>query len=153
MSATMQNEDRRHILVVEDNALVSAMIRDALEYAGFEVTAVEAAEDALGLAVMDVTFDLLFTDIELAGPIDGWELAEAMREMHADIPVVYASARAANRGPAGRVPNSVFVSKPYSPVALCAMIREMLTPSNCTPDIAPAPREVIRLDERRALRA
>ncbi len=150
MRAT-QSQSRPHVLVVEDDTLVSAMIRDALEYAGFEVTNVIAGEDALSLAVMDVPIDLLLTDIELAGPMDGWELAEAMREMRGNVPIIYASAHA--NGTQMRVGNSLFLSKPYSQVAVCTMIRELLAPSTHQPDIGSASRRVIHLNERRALRA
>jgi CheY-like chemotaxis protein len=146
-----RSESRPHILVVEDDALVSAMIRDALEYAGFDVTAVMAGEDALALALMEAPIDLVFTDIELAGPMDGWEVAEAMREMRGDVPIIYASGQV--NGTQMRVGNSLFLSKPYSPVAVCSLIRELLAPSAREPDIAPAQRRVIQLDERRALRA
>lgn len=135
MHPTVQDNAHPHILVVEDDALVLAMLRDALTYAGFEVTAVTAAEDALGLAEMGVAFDALLTDIDLAGPINGWELAETMREMRPHVPVLYASARAPD--PLARVPDSVFFSKPYSPLAVCRLLRQLLTPPTCEPDIAP----------------
>jgi CheY-like chemotaxis protein len=152
---SQERDGKRRILVVEDDALVSAMMQDALEYAGFEVTAVQAGEDALSLMAMDVPFDLLMTDIDLAGPMNGWELAEDVREMRGDIPIIYASAHV-EAGGSTRVGNSLFLSKPYSPVAVCALIRELLTPSVYTPDIAPAMRPaavVVDLAERRALRA
>jgi DNA-binding response OmpR family regulator len=149
---------RPHVLVVEDDELVAAMVRDALDYAGFEVTAVVAAEDAISLAVMDVPFDLVFTDIDLAGPIDGWELGEAMREMRGDVPLVFACAEDADVTAAARFGHAAFLPKPYSPIALCATIRERLAPARRKPDIAPAPAqeseaEVVRLDDWRARRA
>jgi CheY-like chemotaxis protein len=154
MSSTMEGDVRRHILVVEDDALVSAMVQDALEYAGFDVTAVIAGEDALSLVLMDVPFDLVLTDIDLAGPMNGWEVAEAMREMRGNVPIVYASAHVEAAGSGMRVGNSLFLSKPYSPVAVCTLIRQLLTPVVCQPDIAPAPRSrVVQFSERRALRA
>jgi CheY-like chemotaxis protein len=142
------------ILVVEDDPLVSAMAEDALTYAGFEVTAVAAAEDALGLALMDVPFDLIFTDIDLAGHIDGFELADMLREMCPRMPIIYASARAVDT--VALVPDSVFLSKPYSPLALCTLIRQMVAEHRHTVDIAPAAKrelhEVIDF-ERHRLRA
>lgn len=153
MNALGHIGNRRHIVVVEDDALVAAMVCDALEYAGFDVSSLVAAEDALSLAVMGVPIDLVLTDIDLAGPMDGWELGEAMREMRRDVPIVYTSGRAEGCGADRRVANSLFLAKPYSPVAICAMLRELLAPSVCKPDIQPAPRHVIDLHERRALRA
>jgi CheY-like chemotaxis protein len=110
------------VLVVEDDPLVLEMAAEALEDAGFAAIAVTAAEDALGLAVMDVAFDALFTDINLAGPMDGWELAEALREMRPDLPVVYASGSDPSEGGAHQVSGSIFVSKPYRPFDICRLM-------------------------------
>lgn len=132
----------RRILVAEDDALIAAMVEDALAYAGFEVTVVAAAEDALGLALMDVPFDLLFTDINLAGHIDGLELADMLREMCPGMPIIYASARAIDN--VALVPDSVFLPKPYSPVALCTLVSQMLSQHRHTPDIAPAAKHETR---------
>lgn len=150
------NEARPHVLVVEDDELVAAMVRDALEYAGFEITAVIAAEDALSLAAMDVPFDLVLIDIDLAGPMDGWELGEAMREMRGNVPLVFACAEDADLTAGERFGNAVFLPKPYSPIALCETVRARLAPSRHKPDIAPAPTsappeaEVVRLEDWRA---
>ncbi|MBN8919168.1 MAG: response regulator transcription factor [Rhizobiales bacterium] len=151
MDVAMDGRKRRHILLVEDDVLVSAMVKDALEYAGFEVTALDAAEDAVGLAMADVPFDLVVTDINLSGPMDGWELAETMREMRGGVPIIYASAQVYAEGSGMRVGNSLTLAKPYSPIALCKLIRELLAPSDAVPDIAPTQRKVIHLHERRAL--
>ncbi|HET9902790.1 MAG TPA: response regulator [Xanthobacteraceae bacterium] len=154
MNAAGSESVRRHILVVEADPLISAMICDALEYAGFETTAVTAAEDALSLAVMDVPFDLVLADVDLAGPMSGWELAEAMREMRGEVPIVYASACAEAARPERRVSNSVHLPKPFTLVALCTAVRDLLAPARRAPDIAPAPRPVvIDLERHRALRA
>lgn len=108
------------VLLVEDEPLILAMMTDMLEMAGFEVIAVSAAEDALGFAFMDAQFDLLFTDINLAGLMDGWELAVSLRDMQPDLPVVYASAGAPSA--AARVADSIFVSKPYDPRKVAALV-------------------------------
>ena len=114
-------ESRPAVLLVEDDVLIAELAAGALEGAGFEVTAVTAAEDGLGLAVMDVPFDALVTDINLAGPLDGWELAEALREMQPDLPVVYASGSAGEDDPRA-VPDAAFLSKPYNPLTLCEAV-------------------------------
>ena len=150
MHPAVQDVAQPHILVVEDDALVAAMVCDALTYAGFGVTAVASAEDALGLALMDPPFDALFTDIELAGSIDGWELADTIREMRPHLPVIYASARPVD--PLACVPDSVFLSKPYSPLALCTLLRQLLTPPSCAADIAPVATPAPRPERRPMLR-
>jgi DNA-binding NtrC family response regulator len=121
MQTTAQSKP--HVLVVEDDPGVASLMTDALSIAGFEVSTVAAAEDALGLAVMDVPFDALLTDIDLAGPINGWELAETLREMRPDLPVIYTSGRA--RATSAVVPDAVFVPKPYSPFGICRLLQQL----------------------------
>lgn len=123
MHTTLQSAGKPHVLVVEDDPDIASLMTDALSIAGFEVSAVAAAEDALGLAVMDVPFDALLTDIDLAGPINGWELAETLREMRPHLPVVYTSGRA--RATSAVVPDSVFVPKPYSPFGICRLLQQL----------------------------
>ena len=99
------------VLVVEDEVLVRDMIVHELTLAGFEVLEAGSAEDAIALLPNAERIDLLFTDIRLPG-MDGWQLAEHIRGLHAEVPVIYAS------GYAGRVsplPRSKFLQKPYMP--------------------------------------
>ena len=56
---------------------------------------------------------LLFTDINLADAITGWDVAEAGRVSHPDLAVIYASGGPKDH--ARLVPRSVFLSKPVSP--------------------------------------
>ena len=59
--------------------------------------------------------DVLFTDINLPGGMDGAALARRAREMQPQLPVVYASARATLLKQDARVPGSIVVPKPYEP--------------------------------------
>jgi DNA-binding NtrC family response regulator len=122
MQPTSNHSRRPTVAVVEaDPAVLSAMTK-ALESKGLDVIAVTAAEDVMGLAFMDVEMDLLFTEIGLAGPLDGWELAETMREMLPGLPVIYTSAQPADSGNPLRVTDAVFVPKPYDALKVCALI-------------------------------
>jgi DNA-binding LytR/AlgR family response regulator len=60
---------------------------------------------------MDI--DVLFTDINLGGVMDGAQLAKLAREMRPGLPIVYASGRRSVNDIA-TVPDSVFLPKPYS---------------------------------------
>lgn len=122
MKPTPISSQRPIILVAEDEEFVRQMLVDVLEDAGFAVVSVAAAEDALGFAIMDFAFDALITDIGLDGPLDGWDLAETLREMRPDIPVIYASATsAADRATRG-VAGSLFVPKPYNALKVCELV-------------------------------
>jgi CheY-like chemotaxis protein len=69
---------------------------------------------------------LLFTDINLADAVNGWDVAEAGRVSYSDLAVIYASG-----GPkehARLVPGSIFLSKPVSQddiMLACSRLRLM----------------------------
>jgi len=106
-----------HVLFVEDEFLISEWVAQALSEQGFCVRAVSTAAEALQALRRDPV-DVLFTDINLPGDMDGVVLARRAREMQPHLPVVYASARSDSLKPADRVPGSAFVPKPYEPTAV-----------------------------------
>jgi CheY-like chemotaxis protein len=111
-----ENEPIR-ILIVEDEFLIAEWVAESLSEQGFAVETVANARDALRhLAAAPV--DVLFTDINLPGGMDGAALARRAREMLPHLPVVYASARVAMLEPEACVPGAVFVRKPYEPKAI-----------------------------------
>ena len=59
---------RTSVLVVEDEVLISRLIAEVLSENGFAVHAVAAAEEALRYLEVGADVDVLFTDINLAGP-------------------------------------------------------------------------------------
>ncbi len=103
-----------HVLFVEDEFLISEWVAQALSEQGFAVRTVTNAADALE-HLASVPVDVLFTDINLPGGMDGAALARRAREMWPHLPVVYASARATLLKQDARVPGSIFVPKPYEP--------------------------------------
>jgi CheY-like chemotaxis protein len=103
-----------HVLFVEDEFLISEWVSQSLSEQGFDVWTVTNAADALAhLAALPV--DVLFTDINLPGSMDGAALARRAREMQPQLPVIYASARATLLKQDARVPGSIVVPKPYEP--------------------------------------
>ena len=82
------------ILVVEDNERNLKLLRDVLEYAGYEVRAAQTAEDGIALAVSKPP-DLVLMDLQLPG-IDGMEALRRLRQSPrtAGIPVVAVTAQA-----------------------------------------------------------
>jgi CheY-like chemotaxis protein len=116
---------RSHVLLVEDEILICDMIAEVLVEHGFEVHAVANAEDALQHLTCGSACDILLTDINLPG-MDGTALAERVRELRPDLPVVYASGSASRIDQFHAVMNAVFVPKPYNPEKLCATLSRMV---------------------------
>ena len=82
------------ILGVEDNERNLKLLRDVLEYAGYDVRVARTAEDGITSAVSEPP-DLVLMDLQLPG-IDGMEALRRLRESSrtADIPVVAVTAQA-----------------------------------------------------------
>ena len=80
-----------HVLLVDDSRVTREMMRRLLEDAGFAVTGVESADDAM-LALVRESVDCLVTDIEMPG-VDGLDLTRRLRNEteYADLPIVVVS--------------------------------------------------------------
>ena len=102
------------VLLVEDEFLISEWVSESLAEQGFTVRAVSNAAEALR-QLTSTAVDVLFTDINLAGGVDGLALAHRARELFPDLPVVYASGRIDALDAELQVPGAVFVAKPYVP--------------------------------------
>jgi CheY-like chemotaxis protein len=116
---------RSRVLLVEDEFLLCDMISEALAEHGFEVYAAANAKDALRHLTCGSPCDILLTDINLAGSIDGAALARIARELRPGLPVVYASGSYSRVEQLDAVSGSIFVPKPYDPEKLCEMLSEM----------------------------
>ena len=114
---------RRRILVVEDEALICVETAETLEHQGFVVHVALSGEDALRRLRSGLAIDILFTDINLAGPMTGETLAELARELKPDLAVLYTSGTVV--APSHCVAGSRFVPKPYNPDRIGRMLAEM----------------------------
>ena len=81
----VQNSKSPKILVVDDEQYVRELLADFLEGEGYEVILAEDGTAALRLFHQQ-TFDAVFTDVGMPG-MSGWELARAIREHDAKIPL------------------------------------------------------------------
>ena len=81
-------EDKKRILIVEDEVLIAMIMEECLIVEGYEVVGVASkGEDALEYAETHKP-DLIIMDIFLKGEIDGIETTEHINEHH-DVPVIY----------------------------------------------------------------
>jgi CheY-like chemotaxis protein len=102
----------RTALVVEDDWFIREDIAAQFREEGWEVLEAETGAQALELLREGQSIDILVTDITLADSITGWEVAEALRHLHPQVPVIYASG--GRDIESRRVLDSVSVSKPFS---------------------------------------
>jgi CheY-like chemotaxis protein len=112
------------VLVVEDEALVRQMIAEELRDAGFHVLEADDGEAASTLLAAGGVVDVLFTDIRLPGPLDGWAVARLARALRATLPVIYATGYTVDRS--AEVPGAIFLHKPYLPSEVVATIGRLL---------------------------
>jgi two-component system, chemotaxis family, sensor kinase CheA len=79
----------RTLLFVDDSAFFRNMLTPVLRAAGYEVTAVARAEDALARLRDGRPVDVVVTDVEMPG-MDGFELAKAVRDdpRTAKVPII-----------------------------------------------------------------
>jgi CheY-like chemotaxis protein len=113
-----RRETRARVLLVEDEPLISELVCEAFEEQGFEVQAVDNAGDALQRLASGPPVDVLFTDVNLPGGMDGAALARRARELRPDLPVLYTSGRRAVIEQMNPVEGSMFVPKPYDPFSI-----------------------------------
>jgi CheY-like chemotaxis protein len=99
------------ILVVEDDWLVCENLASELRAAGLTVHETSSGEGALTFLQSGQPLDVIITDIQLAGFVSGWDVAEAFRAANENVRVIYASGNAIEQS--RQVDNSRFFSKPY----------------------------------------
>jgi len=119
---------RPTILVVEDEVLVRMCIADGLRDAGYAV--IEAANaheamDVLGHDSVDVT--LVFSDIRMAGSIDGIGLARAIRATYPIIKILLTSSHLAELRP---TEHDGFIPKPYQTKEVIRHIKALTSEEN-----------------------
>jgi CheY-like chemotaxis protein len=124
------------VLLVEDEGLIAEMISLALEDRGYRVSIAATAEDALEHLEAGKSVDLLFTDINLPGEMDGADLALKAREMRPDLPVIFASGRWALLEKLQTVPRSAILPKPYSVSRACEAVANLLNPAQLAPSLS-----------------
>ncbi len=80
-----------HLLVVDDEEVLLDLLRDALRFAGYEVTTAATGYDALREAKRQ-SLDLIVLDVNLPD-IGGFDVCQKLRSDGDDTPVVYLTAR------------------------------------------------------------
>ena len=117
---------RTAVLVVEDEALVRMGIVDELEDAGFEVFEAANSGIAIEILIANPRINVMFTDIDMPGGVDGLKLAASVRDRWPPITIIVTSGLRAI-GVESLPVRARFMPKPYNPDVVVRSIREMMT--------------------------
>jgi DNA-binding response OmpR family regulator len=129
-----------HILAVDDDPSIRALLADYLGDNELRVTAVSdgrAMDDVLARE----TVDLVVLDVRLrAGEEDGLQIARRLREASKGIPILMLTGRAeeADRVMGLELGADDYLTKPFSPRELLARIRALLRRANAQGSVADA---------------
>jgi CheY-like chemotaxis protein len=116
MASTLGDHSSDHqghpvALVVEDELLVRMVLVDVLMDDGFEVIEATTADEALLALKRRPDVNLIVSDVEMPGTINGFVLAQRVAEERPDIRIVIVSGRAAPKP--GDLPEGArFIPKP-----------------------------------------
>jgi PAS domain S-box-containing protein len=116
------------VLVVEDHDELREHSADALASLGYRVLKAADAAAALEILRSDQSVDLLFTDVVLAGGMNGRKLADAASELRPDLRVLFTTGYTANAiVHNGRLdPGVALISKPFTLEQLARKVRQVL---------------------------
>ena len=113
---------RRAVLFIEDERLIHELVAPVLAEAGFDVEAATRAEEALlSFRKRTADFCAVVTDVNLGPGLTGWEIAKLIRELVADIPIIYATSNV-HEFKAHAVPRSAILPKPYVPDQVVSIV-------------------------------
>lgn len=116
----------RTILVVEDEVLIRMSVADYLRDCGYRVLEASNAAEAVELLQAQAP-DLVFTDVDMPGKMDGFELAHWVRDHMPGLPVVITSgANRTARKAEELCTDGPQLDKPYHPEILADRIRILL---------------------------
>jgi CheY-like chemotaxis protein len=120
-------EPRLTVLVVEDETLVRTFVSDFLDEAGFKVFEATDTEEALTILQARPDIQAVITDVEMPGPMNGFDLARTVHERWPGVTVIATSGRACP--PMDDWPESIpFITKPYLPATIVGLVRQLAHP-------------------------
>lgn len=118
----------RTILVVEDEALIRAVLSDMLQDKGFKVLEAANANEAIEIfEKTSVEIDLVFTDVRMPGSMDGFGLVRWIQSSRPSVPVIVASGDIGKFNDASCTTlGDMFIPKPYDLERTAMKIRKAL---------------------------
>src|ERR1700716_118621 len=113
------------VLVVEDEMMLRMRAVDIVEDAGFTPIEAVNADEALAILESRSDIELLFTDIQMPGSMDGLKLAHAVHERWPSIKIILVSGQLTPTE-ADKPTNSRFFGKPLEVKQMIAELQKMI---------------------------
>lgn len=128
------------ILLLEDELPLARLLSDALDRSGYAVQHLPDGHRGLQVCRQQPP-DLLIVDVMLPG-LDGFEVVRALRPTHAELPVLFLTARSATADviKGFEVGGNDYLKKPFSLDELLVRVRELLR--RAQPSVTTTPDEV-----------
>ena len=119
--------DQQVVVVVEDEILIRMVIADYLRGCGYRVIEAASADEAMViLEHKELDVDVVFSDIDMPGSMDGFELSKWLRANRPGVDVILAGSVARAADAAGELCDSGPVPKPYEPQLAADRIRQLM---------------------------
>jgi len=114
------------VLVVEDEVLIRMNTVEIIEDAGFDVLEAANADEAIVLLEARLDIQVVFTDIDMPGSMNGIKLAQAVRGRWPPIKIIATSGHFKLK--AGDLPDDGrFLPKPYNSKQVSDILRDVMT--------------------------
>jgi two-component system, response regulator PdtaR len=117
---------RYSVLVVEDEPLILLALVDELTDLGFEVFEAANARAAIRQLTLNPSIEVMFTDIDMPGDMDGLQLAALVRSRWPPIKIIVTSGKHLLNHDELPVIGR-FMAKPYDPAIVAATIYNVMT--------------------------
>jgi CheY-like chemotaxis protein len=115
------------VLVVEDDVLVRTVVAAYLRECGFDVVEAGSADEAIRVLQADIGVDIVFSDVNMPGSMDGFGLAQWLRRERPGLKVILTSGAARTAKEAGDLcEHGPMLAKPYDHAELERHIRTLL---------------------------
>jgi signal transduction histidine kinase/ActR/RegA family two-component response regulator len=134
-ASTTEGAADRTILVVEDDANVRATAVTMLETLGYRCLEAGDASSAVALLEGDPAVDLVFSDVMMPGPMKARDMAERLRQLRPEVPILFASGYPREEiGSGGQLDADVtLLAKPYAREDLARKVAQLISGSKAQP--------------------
>jgi DNA-binding NtrC family response regulator len=115
----------KEVLVVEDEPIIRMAAADALTDCGIMAWEAGDAQEALSALEQHPRIAVLFTDVNMPGPMDGLDLAQEVSASRPDVQVIVTSG-ARTVANEDLPDHGTFLAKPYRTQQLLSIVEEKL---------------------------